>query len=93
MAITKKHIAIQAEKEALAREAKEIQQQAKDACVKIPAVVIQGDAHLATRWRDAAEKAFHAEYTGLPRSLSATAARERVAGLKKTLEFLRSPSA
>lgn len=92
MAITNKHLAIQAEKEALEREAREIQAQAKAACAKIPQAVIQGDAHLATRWRDAAEKAFHAEYTGLPSRFSASAMRERVGALKEALNFLRSPS-
>lgn len=92
MAITNYHLAIRAEKEALEREAREIQVQAKAACAKVPQAVIQGDARLATRWRDAAEKAYHAEYTGLPTSISATAMRERVGQLKKTLQFLRAPS-
>ena len=92
MAATNKHLAIQAEKEALAREAKEIQVQAKAACAKVPQAVIQGGARLATRWRDAAEKAYHAECTGLPVSISAAAMRERVGALRKTLEFLRAPA-
>jgi hypothetical protein len=93
MAITKKHLAIKAEKEALARESREIQVQAKAACAKIPQAVIHGDARLATRWRDAAEKAYHTECSSLPSSISSAAMRERVGQMKKTLQFLIAPSA
>jgi hypothetical protein len=92
MAITKKHLAIQEEKESLQRIVDDIRCQTKEACKKIPPAVLAGDASLAVKWRDAAETAWH-RGVYVPDSLSLVAMGKRIGELKATLDFLRAPTA
>ena len=91
MAITRKNIEIMELKEALQSDAYDIIESAKYACAIVPRAVIVGDARLAIKWRDAAEKMYH-EATTPPLGLSLSKMRDRVRELKNLLMIIRNPA-
>lgn len=91
MAITNKHIAIQEQKAAYRREAEDLLVQAKAACQKVPAAVLQGSANLAAEWRETAEGVYSMS-EAVSASLTTSGMATRLNSIKQKLAILRNQS-
>ena len=79
MAVTKKHIAIQAQKRELANGIERANAQLRICANKVPEVVLNGSHQLAVAWKEVAESIFKRELSGAPERMSVSGLQDRLA--------------